>query len=157
MLQQENTSYTIADIGNSSACHLTREHEQFFLDYLWWFEAVVPSIMCTSGFSLNMVTIVVLAGATMRNDFFNQLLICLAISDSLFLISGISEIVRKNTEESKDYDEVFVCFLYPVRSMLFMCSMYICMSLTIERYSACLLYTSPRPRDATLSRMQSSA
>ena len=121
---------------DSSPCQLTREQEEFFLGYYWWFEHIVQSFMCISGISINIITLVVLASDRMKNECFNQLRICLAIFDTLYLASGISEILRSNMERSREFDEVFVNFLYPFRNVLFVSSMYICMSISIERYNA---------------------
>ena len=61
-------------------------------------------------------------------------------------LNGLNSIVEKSYEECKE--EILYQLTFPGPKRLF----YVC-----DAIRACLLYTSPSPRDATLSRMPSSA
>ena len=89
------------------------------------------------GILLNITTVVVLLSSFLGASFFNWLLVCLALFDSLFLLNGVLEAFRNHFgKASYLHYYLFVNFLYPFRSVVMFCSMYMTIILALERYNA---------------------
>ena len=130
------------DNGNNTTCSYTElsPAEGDFLDtYTWWVEMFGNLFIGIVGVILNFITMVVLSTSSMRNNFFNRLLICLAIFDNLYLFCEISEVFRL-WHYTFAQQHVFAKFVYPIRSVFLCCSIYMTIALTLERYQA---ITSP--------------
>ena len=120
----------------------------------WWLEGVGTVIIGLLGVFLNIITILVLLNGELASSFFNWLLTSLALFDSLFLLSGISEAFRNHLVGGVSYyhDLLFVNFLYPFRNILMCCSIYTTVILALERYNAlenpvsCQRYLPPSVR-----------
>ena len=128
--------------GNNTTCANTElsEVETDFLEtYTWWVEMFGNLFIGIVGVVLNCITVVVLSTSTMRNNFFNRLLICLAIFDNLYLFCEISEVFRL-WHYTFAQQHVFAKFVYPIRSVFLCSSIYMTIALTLERYQA---ITSP--------------
>ena len=104
----------------------------------WWLEGVGTVIIGVLGVFLNIITIFVLLNGELASSFFNWLLTSLALFDSLFLLSGISEAFRNHLVGGVSYyhDLLFVTFLYPFRNIMMCCSIYTTVILALERYNA---------------------
>ena len=104
----------------------------------WWLEGVGAVIIGFLGVFLNVITILVLLSGELASSFFNWLLTSLALFDSLFLLSGISEAFRNHLVGGVSYyhDLLFVTFLYPFRNIMMCCSIYTTVILALERYNA---------------------
>ena len=102
----------------------------------WWLEGCGSIIIGLMGIIFNLTTINVLFGSDLASSFFNWLLVCLAIFDNLFLLTGILEAFRNQIGSSSLHNQVFVMFLYPLRSVVMCCSIYMTIMLALERYHA---------------------
>ena len=100
------------------------------------------------GVIFNCITLVILSTPSMRNNFFNRLLICLSLFDNLYLICEISEVFRHrfNTYYHQSF---FVNVVYPVRSIFMVSSIYMTIALTLERYHAITSPVEYRVRERT--------
>ena len=130
------------DNRNNTSCansDLSQGETDFLETYTWWVEMFGNLFIGIVGVILNFITIVVLSTSTMRNNFFNRLLICLAIFDSLYLFCEISEVFRL-WHYTYFQQHVFAKFVYPIRSVFLCSSIYMTIALTLERYQA---ITSP--------------
>ena len=74
----------------------------------WWFEGCGSIIIGLMGIIFNLTTINVLFGSDLASSFFNWLLVCLAIFDNLFLLTGILEAFRNQIGSSSLHNQVFV-------------------------------------------------
>ena len=126
------------DNRNNTTCanaELSEAENDFLYIYIWWVEVWGNISISIIGVVLNFITIVVLLTSTMRNNFFNRLLICLAIFDNLYLFCEISEVARlKFYTFAQQY--IFANFIYPIRSVFLCSSIYMTIALTLERYQA---------------------
>ena len=126
------------DNENNTICataELSEEENDFLYIYIWWVEVWGNVSISIIGVVLNFITIVVHLTSTMRNNFFNRLLVCLAIFDNLYLFCEISEVARlKFYSFPQQY--IFANFIYPIRSVFLCSSIYMTIGLTLERYEA---------------------
>ena len=118
---------------------LTASQSRFIVNFGWWLEVCGNFPVCVIGVVLNCITVVVLSSSTMKSNFFNRLLICLAMFDNIYLLCEISEVFRHRFS-TYGQQHVFVNFVYPVRSVFMGSSIYMTISLTLERHNA---ITSP--------------
>ena len=126
------------DERNKTFCEdieLSPEDIEFIDNYAWWVEIFSKLFIGITGVFLNFITIIVLASSNLRNNFFNRLLICLAIFDNFYLFCEISEVFRVQYYTSAQ-QLAFVRFVYPVRSIFMYSSIYMNIVLTLERYHA---------------------
>ena len=122
----------------NSTCNLSHqslENEQFFEEYIWWVETIGNLSFGCIGVFLNFATIIVLSSSTMLNNFFNRLLICLAVFDTLYLSCEISEVFR-HRHHTFIQQQIFVYFTYPMRNIFMFLSVYMTVVLAFERYQA---------------------
>ena len=105
-------------------------------------------IVILMGLTLNTLAVLVLCTPTMWNNFFNRLLFCLAVFDTLYLLCGLSEWFR-NRMQSPIQLYMFVNVVYPVRSVVMCCSIYTTVALTLERYQAITSPVEHRSRGTT--------
>ena len=157
LLQEEHTfqrthqlivllfAFTVSMANNSSieaGCILPYEisDEQWvwYNNYAWWIEGFGCILIGSLGIILNTTSMVVLMGSFLGASFFNWLLVFLAFFDNLFLVNGILEAFRNHIGEEVPYyhSHAFVNFLYPFRSVVLGCSMYMTILLALERYNA---------------------
>ena len=122
--------------------------EQLIKNFVWWVEVCGNIPVCFAGVLLNCITIIVLSSSTMRTNFFNRLLICLAIFDNIYLLCEISEVFRHRFS-SYGQQHVFVNFVYPFRSVFMCASIYMTVSLTLERHNAITSPVQYRARGTT--------
>ena len=130
------TSVPCDDTGNKAA-------NEFFNHFSYWTEYVLQNIIGSVGIASNVIAIPVLCSRELRN-IFNCLLLSLAVFDSFFILCQMLEARRKiiNTnhllgrEYSEAHEYAFAYFLYQFHSYVLCCSMYITISLALERYRA---------------------
>ena len=108
----------------------------FYHDFSWWLEGFGSVLIGSLGIVFNATTISVLLGSELAASFFNWLLVCLALFDSLFLLNGILEAFRTYLGSTILHNYVFVAFLFPFRSVVLCCSIYMTVILALERYNA---------------------
>ena len=118
---------------------LSKQQDTFLTNCRWWVEICGNLPVGVVGVILNCITLIVLSSPTMRTNFFNRILICLAFFDNCYLLCEISEVFRHRYYTYLQ-QHVFVSFVYPFRSIFMCSSMYMTVSLTLERYRA---ITSP--------------
>ena len=108
-----------------------------YLTILWWLEGFGSILIGSIGIVFNMTTIMVVLGSELAATFFNWLLVFLAVFDNFFLLSGILEAFRNHIGRSSAlHDYLFVTFLFPFRSGIMCCSVYMTILLALERYHA---------------------
>ena len=127
-------------MGNetNSTCNITfLTHEQvlYFKDYSWWVETIGNLCCGCVGLFLNSITIHVFSSSALQKNFFNRLLICLTIFDSLYIICEISEVFRHRYDTILQ-QHIFVNFVYPIRNIFMLSSIYMTVVLAFERYQA---------------------
>lgn len=115
--------------------HFSREQKIHFENYSWWVETVGNLCCGCIGVLLNLITIHVFSSPALKRNFFNRLLICLAIFDSLYISCEISEVFR-HRHNTFLQQSIFVNFLYPIRNIFMFSSVYMTVVLAFERYQA---------------------
>ena len=91
---------------------ISKDEYEFHLDYRWWIEGVGSASIGVLGLLFNMTTIIVVLGSDLAANFFNWLLVFLALFDNLFLINRILESFRNHVINSEIHKYAFVSFLY---------------------------------------------
>ena len=103
--------------------------------------------LATLGVRANILAILVFCKKSFKSNF-NNLLIALAVFDLLFLVVCITESVRRTFEDpvansssysgmaTKIHHHLFPYFLYPLHNILLTCSIFMTISISIERYLA---------------------
>ena len=135
MLESVNNT-TSSFINNT--CEPTEKEWQIYHQIAWWMQAIASPLLSCVGLILNGVAIAILTTSKKADSlFFNRLLVCLAIFDIFYLLSGISEAIRTYAmEPNYFYDYAFINFLFPFRSMVMFCSMYSTIILAFVRHNA---------------------
>lgn len=135
--------------------NITCEHNEissgqsrFLEKFGWWMEMCGNLPVSLVGVVLNCVAVVVLSSSTMRSNFFNRLLICLAIFDNIYLLCEISEVFR-HRYRTYGQQHIFVTFVYPLRSVFMSSSIYMTVCLTLERHYAITSPMEYRTREAS--------
>ena len=105
----------------------------------------VTILLAVVGVVANIMAVMVLGNKGVRNNF-NYLLISLAVFDLLFLLLSIVESVRRSFEDrvangtevgglvTQYHHHLFPYFLHPLHNILFTCSIFMTISISIERY-----------------------
>eukprot|EP00092_Neocalanus_flemingeri_P036969 GFUD01040248.1.p1 GENE.GFUD01040248.1~~GFUD01040248.1.p1 ORF type:complete len:384 (+),score=91.46 GFUD01040248.1:150-1301(+) len=103
--------------------------------------------LATLGVCANILAISVFCKKSFKSNF-NNLLIALAVFDLLFLVVCITESVRRTFEDAdansssfsgfatQVHHHLFPYFLYPLHNILLTCSIFMTISISIERYLA---------------------
>ena len=98
---------------------------------------IVHCIICVVGLAANILSIPVLKSKELYKSTFNRLLIVLAIIDNLYLTFALLEIIRTDLKFSTDvHTTVFVHALYPLHNVILCLSIYMTVTLAMERYRA---------------------
>ena len=133
-------NFTESTINDTGSCILpypiTDEQWMLYETISWYLEGCGSIIIGSMGIILNLTTINVVLGSDLASSFFNWLLVCLAIFDNLFLLTGILEAFRNQLGTTSLHKQIFVIFLYPLRSVVMCCSIYLTIMLALERYHA---------------------
>merc|ERR1712013_906478 len=94
-------------------------------------------MLAVVGVVANIMAVMVLATREGRNNF-SYLLISLAVFDLLFLLLSIVERVRNGTDLgglfTQYHHHLFPYFLHPFHNILLTCTIFITISISIERY-----------------------
>ena len=122
---------------NNTCQHVLTEIQTEFLKSLaWWMEGFGGLFIGFGGISINILAICIILKSELRFSFFYWLLICLEIFDSCFLLSCVLEAFRKHIGSIPIHNYVFAVFLFPFKSVVMLCSIYITIALSVERYNA---------------------
>ena len=115
---------------------LSEEQEIFHQTFSWWLYVVVSLFIGFGGLIVNSVAILVMLKSELAACFFYWLLICLEFFDNCFLLCCILDVFRKYIGSSSLHNYIFAVFLFPFKSVVMLCSIYIAIALSIERYGA---------------------
>ena len=104
----------------------------------WWVHGIASIICGLFGIIINVIMIIVMLNKEFRKIFFNNLIICLTISDLIFLILSVYEsfrmhILNMNYCSFHGYIQLIV---YPFRKITMCFSIYVTIILSFERYRA---------------------
>ena len=124
------------DMETNLTCTISEKQWQIYYNFSWWMDGILSLCISIAGGIFNSMTIYILCHNKMIPSFFNRLLICLAVVDTLFLGNAISDAFINQFGSNVYHQTLFVKVLYPARSMLMFCSIYITVSLSFERYKA---------------------
>ena len=113
---------------------LTDEQTILYLNLCWYLEGIGSIFVGGGGMVLNLIAICVIIKSDLADSFFYWLLICLEIFDSCFLLCGILVSIGNYISSTSVYNYIFVVFLYPFRNVVMLCSIYITVALSVERY-----------------------
>ena len=128
---------------------LTKGQKIFVDDFSWWLDIFTYVIVGMIGLTLNMLAIWILLSPNMWNNIFNRLIMCLSSFDTMFILCGLLEILRKwMMMPIQQY--LFAKVVYPFRSMAMCCSIYTTIVLTLERYQAITSPIQHRNRNANI-------
>ena len=83
----------------------------------------------------NTISILLLLSKSMRNSF-NKLIATLAIFDLIYLLTMLLESLRKLGLQTNTHVILSPYFLYPLNSISLMCSIYMTIGITLERFMA---------------------
>ena len=139
-------NHTLVKCNNS----LTLNQQETIEALSWWLDIVAYIIIGIIGLTLNILAVRILLSPIMWNNFFNRLIMCLSAYDSLFILCGLLDILRKWLKTPVQ-QYLFAKFLYPFRSMAMCCSIYTTIVLTLERYQAITSPIEYRNRSASHS------
>ena len=133
----QNVSNTTISAINST-CEPTEDEWEIYIQISWWMKGIAAPLLSCFGLILNFVAIIILTSSKKADSlFFNRLLVCLAIFDIFYLLSGVSEAIRTYAMAANYfYAYVHIKFLFPLRSMVMFCSMYSTIILAFVRHNA---------------------
>ena len=136
--ENDTTTESVYESDCSNITQLWNRHYEL-LDHLsWWFEGVgLVSVACY-GILLNCVAIIILRTKKLAN-FFNSLLVWLSIFDALFLLFSMLYHIAVFESDILSYywtTTIFVYIISPFRSMVMLCSIYMTVALSYDRYTA---------------------
>ena len=114
---------------------LSSEQKKIIRGYASWMEILGNLPVGVTGILLNCITVIVFSTPTMRNNFFNRLLMTLAVCDNIYLSCEILDVLR-HRHHSFGLQNAFVYFLYPLRSVFMLSSILMTVALSMERYMA---------------------
>ena len=129
---------------------MTDHQSRFLKKYSFLMEIMGNLPVCLIGLTLNIIAGVVLLSPKMRNNFFNRLLLVLAIYDSIYLTCGLIEVIGHRIPfYVQQY--FFVHVGYPLRSIVMFCSIYTTVALSFERKNAITSPISHRNRNNAIT------
>ena len=124
--------------NQATRCQISDAQLKFYQIYSWWIKGIASICLSTLGIILNTVAIYILCHKRMRKSLFHNLLLCLTITDLLFLSNGvyvalIMQLIEPFSEINK---YIFVSALYPARNVIMCISIYMTVGLSYERYTS---------------------
>ena len=140
---------------NDTRCEyeITEKKVIFYEIYSWWVKGVLSLCVSFMGIVFNTISIFILCNKKMNHSFFNRLLVCLAMVDSVFLATGIYVALVMQVVESlsNSYDPqlIFITILYPARNILMSTSIYMTIGLAYERFTSITKPYLYRARETT--------
>ena len=125
--------------NNTTSCEITTSQEDLYETFSWWISGIGSICVSSVGLILNILSAYILCQQNVRSSFFNRLLICLVVVDSLFLVYAIFNAIGMQLQDSyfsNTHPFTFVYFVYPTRSMIMCASIYMTVGLSYERYNS---------------------
>ena len=108
--------------------------------FRWWLEGIGILLVGTIGVIFNMVAIALLQTKDLAVNRFNNLVVCLAIADNVFLLTSIFSHVGHafgfQIQQSYIHQKMYISLVYPWRAISMCCSTYITVALALDRYHA---------------------
>ena len=101
----------------------------------WWVEGLLQTMLGTVGFLSNALAVPILCSREM-SSIFNRLLVFLALFDNAYIVCSVLEGLRKHAPFSQAHEYAFGYFLYQFHNFVLCCSIYVTLSLAVERYRA---------------------
>ena len=104
--------------SSSSICVRTEDEEATIAlkrSLSFWMEGVAVVVISCVGLLGNFVAIPLLFSKHL-DSIFNRILVCLALSDNIFILTALLEGVRKHVVTSVLQEHIFIHFLFPVRT-----------------------------------------
>ena len=92
-------------------------------------------VICSLGVVGNTIAILLLLSKSLRNSF-NKLIATLAIFDLIYLMTMLLESLKKLGLQTDTHIIISPYFLYPLNSISLMCSIYMTIGITLERFMA---------------------
>ena len=147
-LSLESTSELSLDMNESLGISLNHSFcvdlsdWEWKIHYLfrWWLEGVGILLVGTIGVVFNVIAISVLQTKEMVVIRFNNLVVCLAIADTIFLLTSIFYHIGHafgfQIELSYLHQSMFTSLVYPWRAISMCFSTYITIALALDRYHA---------------------
>ena len=106
-------------------------------DFVWWINGFGSLLVGLIGIILNLASSTILLSSDLAANFFNWLLVCLALFDNVFLLTSILEAIRNHFgSTSIVHYHAYAVFLYPFQGISLCCSIYMTVILALERYMA---------------------
>ena len=131
-----NGSVTSSAVNGTSQCEETSEDMLIMFETVaFWLEGVLTMTIGTIGLIGNSIAIPLLFSKQLDN-IFNRVLVCLAVTDNLFILTTILESIRRYVVTTSFQQMAFIYFLYQLQNISLMCSNNITVVLAIERYIA---------------------
>ena len=136
-----NSSLIVEHHYNEAFCHDLSDWEwKTHYDFRWWLEGIGILLVGCFGIIFNIIAILVLLSKEMAGNRFNNLVICLAIVDNIFLLTSIFYHIGHafgfRIENSYIHQRMFASIVYPWRGISMCCSTYITVILALDRYWA---------------------
>ena len=133
----ENICEEVKTYDDNGTCKydLTQRQEEFCCKLTNYTEVYGRCIVCMCGLVFNAMAVFLFSNKKLSNVFFNRLLLCLVIVDSVYIILGIAEIWIITTP---NFNALFAFFFIvkPVRDSTMCCAIYMTVLLAFERYRA---------------------
>ena len=135
------------DIGNNSSmnnnltCGIwnwSNGQIKFVEVHGWWVHGIASIVCGLFGIIINVIMIIVMLNKEFRKIFFNNLIVCLTISDLTFLILSVYESFRLylfHMDLCSFYGYIQLV-VYPFRKVTMCFSIYVTIVLSFERYCA---------------------
>ena len=110
----------------------------FYSIHGWWVHGVASISVGILGIVVNVIMIIVLSTKDFWKIFFNKLVICLTISDIIFLAFSVYESLRLHIINMNycSYQGFIQLVVYPMRKISMCFSVYMTIILSFERYLA---------------------
>ena len=123
--EKETCSYVMSHEEEDICCALT---EQL---------GIGKFVICITGLIFNTIAILLLVDKKLYNDLFNRLLLCLIMTDNVYLVIGLVETWLGDIGQPT-YNQLYFYFfiIYPARGMTLCCIIYLTVMLALQRYKA---------------------
>eukprot|EP00095_Tigriopus_kingsejongensis_P000754 snap_masked-scaffold273_size229271-processed-gene-1.12 protein:Tk00754 transcript:snap_masked-scaffold273_size229271-processed-gene-1.12-mRNA-1 annotation:"fmrfamide receptor" len=130
-----NLTWAANTSGAASCDPLTEEEIEFYTRVSWWWEGLLQTLVGTIGFLANGLAVPILCSKDM-NSIFNRLLVFLAVFDNIYIVCSVLEGIRKHSGFNQMHEYAFGYVLYQFHNFVLCCSIYITLTLALERYRA---------------------
>ena len=121
---------------SNTTCPVATPSEEFALPLIsFLLEGILQLMISSFGIFANTASIIILSRKALKN-FFNQLLVVLAVYDLVYCVTVLLESLSKLGVPSNTYNLLFPYLLYPLNSISMTGSIYMTIAIAMERYIA---------------------